>query len=363
MIRVLHILPSLNINAGMTNLVMNYYRKIDKDVVQFDFLSMYEVGVSCENEIENLGGKVYRPQKPELKLSAWKSINQFFKEHKNEIDIVHCHPIFAAGIYGYFANKNGIKTVIAHSHSNHYSEKKISSIRNKMLMPLVNRYATDYAACSKDAGKLFYGKNVRIIRNAIDCDRFKFSEVKRETIRKEFGLTDSTTVIGHVGRFSQEKNHNFMILVFFEYLKHNNNSILLLVGDGEGKNIIKKQIIELGIENKVVFTGMRSDVDGMLCAMDFFIFPSLFEGFGMSLLEAEASGLPCIVSDRIVDEVIISDRVIVIPGFNIESWSEALLTEVVVSNRKEYSELIRDKGFDINDEAKKLASYYEELAK
>lgn len=366
MIRILHILPSLNVGAGMPSLVMNYYKHIDRKKVQFDFMYFIDSPVEYTDEILSLGGNVYKSFRPNLSCKFRRYINDFLKNHKDEFTAIHCHPIFSAGIFGFYAKKYGINHVIAHSHSSKYSEKRISALRNWLMMNLVHLYTTEYFACSKNAARLFGNRRqneVFILKNAIDISSFKYSPINRNRIRTELGISPSGIVIGHVGRFTVEKNQVFIIKLFKKCLEYNCDLTLVLVGDGELFEKIKKYTEELGISEKVIFTGKRKDVDCLVSAFDIFVFPSLFEGFGLSLLEAEASGAYCLASDKLPDEVFISDNVDKLSLKYMNEWINRItgFEPKDSSAREDYSNIVLNKGYDIIHETKKLEKYYMEL--
>jgi len=366
MIRILHILPSLNVGAGMPNLVMNYYRYINREEIQFDFMYFIDSPIEYTDEIKSLGGNVYKSLRPNYSREFRKYINEFFEKHKGEFAAIHCHPIFSAGVFGFYAKKYGIQHIITHSHSSKYSEKMISAIRNRVLMSLVHFYTTDYVACSKNAARLFGKRNqkkVFFLKNAIECNNFTYSKVNRENVRKEFGIPQDSIIIGHVGRFTTEKNHTFILEIFKKCLDYKENLYLMLVGDGELFEKIKKYSEELDVSEKVIFTGKRKDVECLLSAFDIFVFPSLFEGFGISLLEAEASGTFCLASDKLPEEVFITDNVNKLNLDNIDKWVEKIVDFEPYNNtiREEYANKVCDNGYDIAQETKKLENYYMEF--
>jgi glycosyltransferase involved in cell wall biosynthesis len=363
MIRILQIVSSLNINAGAMSVMMNYYRQIDRSQVQFDFLYFFQTEPNHEKEILSLGGRCFYLGKFGISMQYRKAMDRFFREHGCDYTAIHCHPIFASELFGRYARKYGIRHVIAHSHSTKYSEKRLSALRNRVLTMFIDLFATDYMACSQDAGRLF-GKKISgsgrifILRNAIDTGKYKFNADARKCIRKELGIPENTFVILQVARFSEEKNHHFMLDVFRALSETRSDTKLVLTGDGRLKQACEAYSRMLGVEDKVIFTGRRQDVPALLSAADVFVLPSLFEGFPVSAMEAQASGLPCLLSDAITREAGIAHAVFLPVDQGSQSWVDALLSVDLQHNREEAASMIRKAGFDIHDAAEQLSAYY-----
>lgn len=312
-IRILHVLGTLN-RGGAETMVMNIYRNIDSSKVQFDFIVHTNNKCDYCDEIVKLGGKIYNiPRytgRNHFKYKrAW---NDFFNNH-SEYKIIHGHMRSTAAIYLNIAKKHGL-VAIAHSHSTASRGNKIEQVV-KTIIQFPIRYISDYLfACSDEAGKWLFGKrairgnNYKIIKNAIDFDKYIFNESTRNEVRRNLGIEDKF-VIGHVGSFTHPKNHKFLINLFYKIQIKNNNSVLLLVGDGELRMQIEKQIKSLGINDKVILTGVVENVNDYLQAMDVFAFPSIFEGLGIATIEAQVSGLPCIISDVVPREICITNLV------------------------------------------------------
>ena len=361
MIRILHIVPSLSVNSGMMSVILNYHKFIDKSKVQFDYLYFNEIQQNHMNTIHSLGGKTYCMGFPNLSVSYQKKINKFFSCHEGEYLAIHCHPIFSSQIYGIAAKRHGIKYIIAHSHSTAYSDKIISSMRNYLITLFVGCFATNYMACSKEAAYLFGKKRVNrgdvyILNNAIDFSKYSYNQEARNRIRNELNIEENKTVIGHIGRFSKEKNHSFLIDIYYEYSKINPNSILLLVGHGELLEEVKSKVLRLKLSNNVIFTGQRDDIPALLSAMDIFVLPSMFEGVPVCAIEAQASGLPCFLSDTITREVGISNATFLSLSLPPVKWAERLYS---LSNQRINREAnMLDDKFDISKEAIKLENYY-----
>ena len=368
MIRILHVVSSLNINAGMMSVIMNYYRNIDRSEIQFDFLYFSEMEETHQAEIEQLGGRTFLFPYELLKPAALMQIKRFFQDHKGEYTAVHCHPIWSSSFVSHAAKRSGINHVIQHAHSTKFSENRISSIRNRFLMTFVGMFATDYIACNDEAKKLFgrlrtRNGNIFVLPNAIDVDQYSFDEEMRKAIRDEFNVEPSTIIIGSVGRFSPEKNQCFLVEVFKAIHDLIPNSKLILVGDGSYRKEVEHRIKELELENEVLLTGKRRDIKAVLSGFDLFMMTSIFEGTPVSALEARTSGLPCLLSDTITRSIEMEGMRYLPINETPERWAEEalkLITEWKTHDRHDCIEVVKH-GFDIKIEAKKLQDYYLKL--
>lgn len=357
--------PTLNINSGMMSVVMNYYRKIDRSKVQFDFLYFGEMKESHLVEIEKLGGHAYYMKRPAFKLKDQKRLRDFFETHKGEYTAVHCHPIWSSEVVALAAKRSGIRHIIQHAHSTKYSEKPISAFRNYLLVKFISFFATDFVACNDEAACLFGTKRAKsgqvfILPNAIDLQQYAFNESLRENIRREFGVSPETILIGNVGRFSVEKNQCFIVDIFKEIHDSNSDSKLVLVGDGQLRCKIEKKIIELGLKDDVILTGKRTDVSAILSALDLFIMPSIFEGTPVSAIEARTSGLMCLLSDTITKSVNMKGMKYISIKQSSKFWADevnSLLQKSKKNNRYDFSDVVKC-GFDIGVEVVKLQEYY-----
>lgn len=361
MIRVLHILGGLG-RGGAESMVMNLYRNIDREKIQFDFIIHNEKAKDYYDEIISLGGKVFVfPQFNGKNASMMKKIwNCFFSEH-TEYKILHSHMRSYASLYIPIAKKFGLKTII-HSHST--SNGKGLSALAKAILQLPLRHQADFLfTCSDKAGEWLFGRSVtkkqnyRKIPNAIDVKRFAYSEEIRARTRKEFGADDRCLVIGTVGRMTTQKNHLFLLDVFGEILSRRDNAILVIVGEGSLRGEIEKKADKLGIRSSVILTGARDDVSDVMQAFDCFVFPSKWEGLPVTLIEAQASGLPCFISDRITREVSLSSLVTSLSiDKGVKIWADAILSKELT--RTDVSDKIRKAGFDIFDSAASLSRFY-----
>lgn len=366
--KVLQVISSTNVNSGIANVVMNYYRHINRERVQFDFLVFWEAPNNFNKEIESYGGKVYYFTKPGLTtyFKAKKDLTDFFAEHKGEYDIVHCHEILVA--------KNVFKVVrrfdkdvvcISHSHSSKLSESKIRTLRNRIIISGLAKKSDYCFACSKIAAICAYGKDIlnspkyRTVLNAISLERFVFSEEKRAEIRDELGIKGKI-VLGNVGRLDANKNQIFAIKILQEVIKTVPDAVLLLIGSGEMKERLYNYVSKNGLENNVIFAGIRKDIPDILSAMDCFIFPSKFEGFGIALIEAQANGLKCLCYDHLPEEVYENDNVFALPeDSSPEEWAKIIKENCTYEYTRECGfESMKAKGLDISEASRLLEETY-----
>lgn len=354
--RILHIVPNMQV-GGLETFIMNMMRNIDKDKINFDFLVHYEKECFYDKEIKKLGGKIYRFSLREDNniIKYIKELNKFFKEHK-EYEIIHCHMESIAFLVFLIAKHNGVKVRILHSH-NINTEPTLKGRIKFILSRFAPLLSTDNFACSAEAGKFLFGKRkYKVVENAIDLDRFKYSETKRNRIRKELKINDDTILIGHIGRFCKQKNQIKLIDTFIKYHEKNNNSKLVLVGAGEDKETIIKMCEDNNIVNDVIFLSNRSDTDQLYCGFDMFVFPSLFEGLGIVLIEAQLSGLMCYTSkDRVPLEACISNNLKYI-DLN-EDWDTYLITNNKYDRRKVVFNDNKD-NYDIKKLVNKMEKFY-----
>lgn len=297
---------------GVESVIMNYYRHLDHSRVQFDFICDEDSTRIPYDEIKKLGGRVFLVPKYQNLPKYLKALEKLFKE--NQYHIVHANINTLSVFPLYAAKKAGVPIRISHSHSTSNPKEWKRNLIKNILRPFSKRYATDYFACSELAGRYLFGNKafdqgeVKIIHNAIDIDKFKFDEVARKKLRKELGIKDSTVVIGHVGRFVQQKNHAFLVDVFKEYHKKNPDSKLLLVGSGPLEDEIKKKVEKLDLKDSVLFLGQRDDINKLYSVMDIFCLPSLYEGLPVVGVEAQAAGLPCVFSNKITKNIVLCDN-------------------------------------------------------
>lgn len=360
-IRVLHVVVNMN-RGGAETLIMNLYRNMDRTKVQFDFLTCKE-GV-FDKEIQELGGRVYRiPYLTEVGHFGYvKELNQFFRNHSSYI-IVHSHMDKMSGLVMRAAECAGIPVRIAHSHNTQSEGGILAKLYKNIVGRFIYSHASHFVACSNAAAQWLYGKKSNeavVIKNGINYEQFLFSEEKRQKVRNEFNIPDDTTVIGHVGRFNYQKNHSFIIDVFAELNKSHSNSILVLVGDGTLRSKIEDKVRELHLQNKVLFLGVRPDIHLILQGFDLFIFPSLHEGLPVTLVEAQGSGLPCLVSKEITTEVDLGDDLVDFLAIShIDPWVKKIIQLIEKQEQRQCDKSsFLQKGYDIKQTAERIQNLY-----
>lgn len=363
-LRVLHAVGYMG-RGGAETLLMNIYRYIDKSLVQFDFLTTKQG--DYDKEIESLGGILYRvPYIGDVGPFRYqKELNDFFSSHKY-YKIVHTHTDKMGGLILSAAKKAKIPIRIAHSHNTKSEGNILTRIfkwyaGNKVLLN-----ATNYLACSLDAANWLYRSRAGeaiIIKNGIDTVNFQFSLNTRKEVREELNIPEETVVLGHVGRFSPQKNHKYLIDIFTKVNDLFPNTLLILVGDGPLRKDVEERVNTLGLTNKVIFLGSRNDVARFYNAFDIFLFPSLHEGFGIALLEAQVNGLPCIISNVIPKEVDMGIGLIKYLSLDqMDEWVQSVLNVRNEAREIDIKKII-DKGYDIKKTVEQLTTYYLRLSK
>ncbi len=360
MIRVLQVVTYMG-RGGLEAMLMNYYRHIDRQKVQFDFLTHRQERAAYDDEIESLGGIIYRlPRLVPWSKSYLAALDAFFTEHP-AYQIVHVHQDCLSSVILKAAAKHQVPVRIAHSH-NANQDKNLKYPIKLWYKRSIPHYATELFACGKNAGDwMFDGAPYQIINNAIDAAAYTCDAAKRAAVRCGLGFTDEL-VIGHVGRFNPQKNHPFLLEIFSALLKKEPNAVLLLVGGGEDMVKIQARAKEMGIAEQVRFLGVRSDVADLMQAMDVFVFPSLYEGLPVTMVEAQAAVLPCIISDKVPEECIITEGLVdVMPlSASADAWAEKVL-EKRSCLRTDHSKEVAAHGFDIKAEALKLQEFYQNV--
>ena len=352
--------------GGMESCIMNYYRHVDKNKIHFDFLCNWESMV-CEKEVKANGSKVYTiPQKSRNYKAYKRAMNTFFSEHADEYDVFWYNTCTLTNIdYLIYAKRYGIKKRIIHAHNSGNETSMIRGILHYVNKIRLGRYATDFWSCSMAAAVYFFIKKqihsqkYRLINNAISTYNYKYDILIRNEVRKNLGLEDKY-VIGHVGRFQFQKNHEFLIDIFYEYLKLDSRAVLMMVGQGEEEDAIRQKVINLGIEKSVLYMGVRTDVNRLLQAMDVFLLPSRFEGLPLVLIEAQTSGLRCLTTkNKVPYEVNVTGNVEFeeLKENSIEWAHHIECMEKQPYDRKSCLDLITDAGYDILKEAEKMESY------
>ena len=302
------------VGGGVEAVVMNYYRHIDRNKIQFDFICDDDSTNIPYEEIEKLGGKVILIPPYQKLFKYHKELKKVLKE--GNYKIVHSH-INTLSVFSLYAAKcAGIPVRIAHSHSTTNKKEWKKNLVKQVLRPFVKVFATDYFACTEHAGRWMFGNknfekgNIYILNNAIDFKNFTYNVNERNSIRKELNINSDDYVLGHIGRFVEQKNHNFLIDLFYEYYKLNDKAKLMLIGQGPLQKEIIKKVDDLGLSKNVIFLGQRNDANKLYQAMDLFVFPSLYEGLGMVAIETQISTIPCICSEEVPKEAKISNYII-----------------------------------------------------
>lgn len=366
MIRILHSVSNMD-RAGIETMLMNYYRHMDHDKIQFDFLCNKKKPGAYDEEIKQLGGRIYRtpglnPLKFLMYLKYMKELLGKYPEYK----VIEAHN-GSFGVYAlYSAKRNRVPVRIYHAHG--------ASITVDLKMPLklfcksrLKNNMTHHFTCGKAAAEFYFGKRIvdeddyELIPNAIEVERFVYNPQIREDMREKYNLCDKH-VIGHVGRFMTQKNHEFLIKLFAEYHKLDNKTVLVLLGDGELMASMKEKVVQLGLEDSILFVGNVSNVNEWYQAFDLFVLPSIWEGLPVVGVEAQAADLPCIFSDSITKEIGFSDKATFISlNAPIEEWTKAISEKIVLTERKNQEELITRNHYNIKKEAVVLQERYIEL--
>ena len=373
-IRVLQIGMSNN-SGGVEAFVMNYYRVLAKQSVQFDFVCMYGE-IAYKKEIIKLGGRVF--EIPNIKKHYIKYCRQLRQIIRNgNYDAVHVNMLSAANIVPLkIACSEGVPKIIAHSH-NTQTIGFLRKLMDRCNRARLKKYSNVKLACGYEAGEWLFGKNAMeqgnaiVVNNAINVKKYLLNEAKRKQIREEYGW-NGKYVIGHGGRFEEQKNHKFIIKVFARFAKKQPDAVLCLIGDGHLRTEMEEMAIDLGIKDRVFFPGKVSNVADYMSAMDLFLFPSLVEGLPFTLIEAQANGLPCLCSDAITPETYVMDNVETLSlDASTHKWvdkMEEMLNKYVGNpgdERKRFDDdlvdtRMRKKHFDIVGEAESLKRIYEE---
>lgn len=353
-LRVLQVISGMG-SGGAEAFLMNMYRNVDRSKVQFDFLLRSDENI-YEDEINKLGGKIYYTASfPKHYLKNKYQVRSILKNNQYEVVHVHANALFYMTALTE-AKRAGVPCRIMHSHSTAplYSwSVPIHTFNQKRIEKLT----TYKFACSMGAAQWMFGKQCMVIKNAIDLEKFQYDEAARKAVRKELNISDDTFVLGHVGRFLPVKNHQFILDVFSEIVRQRENSALVLVGTGKLLSEIQRQAEQKGIAEKVLFLGVRKDVNRVLNAFDIFIFPSLYEGLGISAIESQANGLYTFCSENIPSEVYttsLAQCLNISAGF--QYWAEQILSSDTahIDNLKK----LRESGYDIREEAQRLQNIY-----
>ena len=367
-IRILQINSGSRDFGGVSSFLYNVYTHIDRNKVQFDFLSpnITTYGIHKE-EIKQMGGKIaalgITGNILSKKLKLYARMKTFLKRHPYEIVHINSGNFFFNLFVAKAVKKAGVKNIYIHSHSTENPDSiKAKKKATLVLKKTLANCGTRLLACSSDAAEFMFGpkkkNDVEIVRNGVVIERFAFNAEVRDEMRAELGISDKH-VIGNVGRFTLQKNHSFMIDVFSQLAERDENAVLLLIGDGEGKEEICRRIEKEGLNDRVIILGTQTEIEKYYQAMDVFCFPSNWEGLGMVLVEAQIAGLPCVASTRVPEEAAICEAVhyIDINPENVDDWVEAIMDSYRTDRQSRTAEAYKC-GYSIDDVAVRLEHLY-----
>lgn len=365
--KVLHIVGGMNI-GGTETMLMNLYREVNNDI-QFDFVSYYKRDGYYDEEIRELGGNIIKLNAPNEigSIKAIKELSKVIKEN-GPYEAVHSHTLFNCGIANIAAKLSGVKIRIAHAHTTlDNNEGLIRKIYIILMRSVIKIFSTDFLACSNNAGKYLFGKNIvnnkryEVIPNYINYKKFLECEDKF-SIRKELGLDINDKLVVHVGRFVKAKNHEFLVQIINGMVKKDKNIKAVFVGDGDLRLEIEEMVRNLELENNIIFLGLRKDINTILNNSDIFIFPSIYEGLGLVMLEAQASGLPCIVSEAIQPEANLDIGLIkqLKISDGIDKWVDESFKSINSKNKSIdlIEEAFKEKGYKIENIVNNLLDIY-----
>ena len=358
--------------GGVESVIMNYYRHIDRSRFHFDFLCNTET-VAYEEEIKSLGGTIYRIPARSKNIKAYKkAMDEFFSEYAADYSAIWVNVCSLANIdYLIYAKKYGIKHRIIHSHNSQNMDSRSRGLLHRINRLRLNNYATDYWACTHSAAEWFYDQNtlnkVVYIRNAINIQKYEFNEQARVYLRDHYGLGEKF-VIGNIGRLHFQKNQSFAIDIFDCYHKMDPESVLVLIGQGEDRQKLEEKAEKLNLKDSVLFTGIQDNIPAWLSAFDFFLLPSVFEGLPLAGLEAQASGLISLASEKVIPE-----RLKVNGNWHFfslkktaQEWADEIVKLKKTEQREPFSSVQRSMiaaGYDILSEAAVLSSLFVGMAK
>ena len=365
-LRVLQINSSISRRSGVMSMLMNYFRHVDRSQVVFDFFCYATPDETHRAEIESLGGRCYVTNAGGSIGRIRSFLGQLLSKHAGQYPVAHLHdPILSRFLYP-VAHRQGVRSFAVHSHATAYSDSRLRSVRNWLVCRNIGAYSDVRLACSRAAGDFLFGRGgYEELPNAIDVETYRFKEPVRTDVRARLGLDDAP-VVGHVGRFSEQKNHRFLIDVYTELARLRPGTRLILVGDGPLRPGIEEIVAERGLADRVLFLGDRKDVAALYQAMDMFLLPSLYEGLPMVGVEAQCAGLPLVCSKEVTDEVAIGEATFLPFETPVRQWahhvSQALERGRDLSFRAQGAAMTSAAGFDITREADRLTRRYRALA-
>lgn len=356
-IRILQVVTIMN-RGGTESMIMNYYRTLNRDLYQFDFLVHRQEKGDYDEEIEAMGGRIYRmfPIRPYNYWKYFKSLDSFFKIHSTDFKAIHCHIQENSGFSLKYAAKYGIKNRLCTSHCAGVTFD-YKYIFRCFASYFLRKYVTSRLSCGKLAGDALYGEQkYEILHNAINAHLFDFNLTTRNKMRDDLNLGNNL-VLGNVARLSPEKNHLFLIEVFRELHKRVPESKMIFVGEGCMRKQIEEKIHKYKLENYILILGLRNDIHCLLQAFDLFVFPSVFEGLPVSLIEAQASGLKCIVSENVDNAVKITSNVAFSKIDNTHVWVDLIISQRQYTRKSVLEDIIKA-GYDVNKNIDYLMGMY-----
>ena len=362
--RILHVTAGIGRSNGVMSVILNYARYMPPDI-RFDVMYFVQTADDREKELEALGDRTVKIAPPGLHSFRQDDVDEYLSAHRGEYAAIHLHLPYLASVFAPKARKYGVSKVIVHCHSSRFSLES-SGWRNRILNIPTRWLADDRIACGREAGKVWYGDRavetgrVLVLPNAVETERFRFDPERREGARRSLGL-ENRLVIGHIGTLTTPKNHRFLLEIFAEIRKRRPDAVLLSAGEGPLRPQIEEQIRDLGLEAPVRLLGNRKDVPELLQAMDVFLFPSLHEGLPVSVVEAQAAGLPVLMSSAVTDEVCVAGGRIERMDLDLppERWAERAL-KLAALERTDAADLVVEAGFDLKTSAAWLAGLYRE---
>ena len=368
-IKVLHAVSRMD-RAGQETFIMNLFRKINRDEIMFDFMVSLPGKGDYDDEIHELGGKIlnelsFCKQNPipiVKNILQWLRLFKFFRKHQ-DYKIVHFHNYHAFSVLAQItaAKAARVKSVIVHSHNTNSINPRL----HKLVRPILKLFNITKLACSEDAAKWMFGEdvsNVMVVKNGIDSKSFLFNAIKRSETRANLGIADNEWMILHIGRFNFQKNHNFLIEVFSEIHKRYPKALLALVGSGELEPQINIKIKSLDLEDSVMRLGIRNDVPALMSASDLFLFPSLFEGLSVVLVEAQANGIPILSNENLAKETFYTPVLHTLSlNEGVEIWASKAIDLLKTSHHTDTSSYIKQSGFDMTEVSKDMESLYKSL--
>lgn len=369
-IRILQVVPSLNRSAGVARVVYNWNRFHDENRVHFDFLHhSSRNGVLLhdkryDEELKAVGSEVFTVNYAADDLKRFiREVHEVFEKVGADYDIVHCHMPNSAFCVLREAELVGIEHRVLHSHLNNSSDKFLHRLRNAPLNAIGKHYATDYIACSDDAGRFLFGSRpFTVINNGIPLEQFAYDSESRKLLRSELGIKETDPVVGCVGRLVKQKNFPFAVRVFAKFHEAFPDAKMLILGDGDDREELEGIISSEHLSNVVILAGVREDINKLYSVMDVFFMPSLYEGLPVSAVEAQAAGLPCVYSDNVPRETDITGTGTFLSlDADIDKWTKTLENAFNRGRLTDNPVLLEQRGYSAKANAELLMQHYERL--